>query len=144
VEDKRRGVFSYEALRSRLSEGRFSKPGARDLLAPIIRLDALSAEEMLVLCEKLLNMHAGLYGYEPALGTEDLAAFIKIEFSRIGADQNITPREVIRDFIELADLLYQNPQLKIQEFLSSGDFQFAKSEAVPEGEVQREFSEFEV
>ena len=53
IEDKRRGVFSYEALRSRLSEGKFSKPGVRDLLAPVIRLEALNAKEMLILCEKL-------------------------------------------------------------------------------------------
>ena len=63
VEDRRRGVYSYEALRSRLSEGKFSKPGARDLLAPVIRLDPLTPEEMLVLCEKLADMHAGLYQY---------------------------------------------------------------------------------
>ena len=99
IEDKRRGVFSYEALRSRLAEGKFSKPGARDLLAPVIRLEALTAEEMLVLCEKLRDMHAGLYGYTSRIGTDDLAEFIKLEYGRIGADQNITPREVIRDFI---------------------------------------------
>ena len=64
LEDKRRGIYSYEALRSRLTEGRFSKPGMRDLLAPVIRLEPLTAEEMLVLCEKLSDMHAGLYGYE--------------------------------------------------------------------------------
>ena len=46
VEDKRRGVYSYEALRSRLAEGKFSRPGARDLLAPVIRLDPLTPEEM--------------------------------------------------------------------------------------------------
>ena len=62
VEDKRRGVYSYEALRSRLAEGKFSRPGARDLLAPVIRLGPLTPEEMLVLCEKLCAMHAGLYG----------------------------------------------------------------------------------
>ena len=48
LEDKRRGIYSYEALRSRLAEGRFSRPGARDLLAPVIRLEPLTAEEMLV------------------------------------------------------------------------------------------------
>lgn len=64
IEDKRRGVYSYEALRSRLAEGKFSRPGARDLLAPVIRLEPLTAEEMLVLCEKLADMHADLYGYE--------------------------------------------------------------------------------
>ena len=109
LEDKRRGIYSYEALRSRLAEGRFSRPGARDLLAPVIRLEPLTAEEMLVLCEKLAEMHAGLYGYARSVTTEDLADFIRIEYGRIGADQNITPREVIRDFIELLDLLYQNP-----------------------------------
>lgn len=143
VEDKRRGVYSYEALRSRLAEGRFSKPGTRDLLAPIIRLDPLSAEEMLVLCEKLRDMHAGLYNYTTRLTTDDLVTFVKTEFSRIGADQNITPREVIRDFIELSDLLYQNPLLKLTDILTSGDFTFAKSEAVSD-ERGEEFAEFEV
>ncbi len=143
VEDKRRGVYSYEALRSRLAEGRFSKPGTRDLLAPIIRLDPLSAEEMLVLCEKLRDMHAGLYYYTTRLTTDDLVTFVKTEFSRIGADQNITPREVIRDFIELSDLLYQNSSLKLSDILTSGDFTFAKSEAVSD-ERGEEFAEFEV
>ena len=85
LEDKRRGIYSYEALRSRLAEGKFSKPGTRDLLAPVIRLEALTAEEMLVLCEKLASMHADLYGYTGRIGTDDLAAFIKIEYERIGA-----------------------------------------------------------
>lgn len=106
IEDKRRGVYSYEALRSRLAEGKFSRPGARDLLAPVIRLEPLTPEEMLVLCEKLCAMHAGLYGYQRSLSTQELVDFIKLEYGRIGADQNITPREVIRDFIELLDLLY--------------------------------------
>ena len=130
LEDKRRGIYSYEALRSRLSEGRFSKPGARDLLAPVIRLEPLTAEEMLVLCEKLAEMHAGLYGYERSVTTEDLVTFIKIEYGRIGADQNITPREVIRDFIELLDLLYQHPGMRIEALLESEEFSYAKSEAV--------------
>ena len=126
IEDKRRGVFSYEALRSRLSEGKFSKPGVRDLLAPVIRLEALNVEEMLILCEK----HADLYDYEKKLSTNDLAGFVKIEFERVGADLNITPREVIRDFIELLDLMYQHKDMSITDLLSSDEFSYAKSEAV--------------
>ena len=141
IEDKRRGVYSYEALRSRLSEGKFSRPGARDLLAPVIRLEPLTPEEMLVLCEKLSAMHAGLYGYEKKIGTEELAQFIKMEYGRIGADQNITPREVIRDFIELLDLLYQNPSMKLEELLQSDDFTFAKSEAVSD-QTDKNYMEF--
>jgi hypothetical protein len=130
IEDKRRGVFSYEALRSRLSEGKFSKPGVRDLLAPVIRLEALNAEEMLILCEKLTDIHADLYDYEKKLSTNDLAGFVKIEFERVGADLNITPREVIRDFIELLDLMYQHKDMSITDLLSSDEFSYAKSEAV--------------
>ena len=143
LEDKRRGVYSYEALRSRLAEGKFSRPGARDMLAPVIRLDPLTPEEMLILCEKLAAMHAGLYGYERRIGTEDLAAFIRVEYERIGADANITPREVIRDFIELLDLLYQNPDMSAGDILNGEEFAFAKSEAVSD-ETEGEFATFTI
>ena len=144
LEDKRRGIYSYEALRSRLSEGKFSRPGARDLLAPVIRLEPLTAEEMLVLCEKLAEMHVGLYAYERKVTTEDLVAFIKMEYGRIGADQNITPREVIRDFIELLDLLYQNPSMTLAELLESDAFTYAKSEAVSDNITDENYAEFTI
>lgn len=143
VDDRRRGVYSYEALRSRLAEGKFSREGARDMLAPVIRLEPLTAEEMLVLCEKLADMHAGLYGYERKIGVDDLSAFIKLEYGRIGADQNITPREVIRDFIELMDLMYQNPKMNMAELLQSDDFTYTKSEAVSD-EADDNFAEFTI
>ena len=143
LEDKRRGIYSYEALRSRLAEGRFSKPGMRDLLAPVIRLEPLTAEEMLVLCEKLSDMHAGLYGYERIISTDDLVSFLKVEYERIGADQNITPREVIRDFIELLDLLYQNQGMSISALLASDEFSFTKSEAVSD-EAEAGYLEFTI
>ena len=143
LEDRRRGIYSYEALRSRLAEGKFSRPGARDLLAPVIRLEPLTAEEMLVLCEKLADMHADLYGYQRKLITEDLVPFIKIEYGRIGADQNITPREVIRDFIELLDIMYQNPDMRVEDLLQSESFSYAKSEAVSDL-TEKNYVEFEI
>ncbi len=141
LEDKRRGIYSYEALRSRLAEGRFSGPGAWDLLAPVIRLEPLTAEEMLVLCEKLADMHAGLYGYERRLSVDDLAGFVRAEYSRVGAEQHITPREVIRDFIELLDLMYQHPERGLAELLASDAFVPAKPDAVSD-ETAAGFAEF--
>ena len=143
IEDRRRGIYSYEALRSRLAEGKFSKPGTRDLLAPVIHLEPLQPEEMLVLCEKLADMHDGLYGYTRKLSTTDLARFIKLEYGRIGADQHITPREVIRDFIELLDLLYQDPARTMDDLLDSEDFAYARSEAVSD-EADQAFAEFTI
>lgn len=141
LEDKRRGIYSYEALRSRLAEGKFSRPGMRDLLSPVIRLDPLTPEEMLVLCGKLADIHAGFYDYTKTLVDRDLGDFIKLEYSRIGASENITPREVIRDFIELLDLLYQNPNLSINELLNSEGFDFAKPDNVSDN-VDENFVEF--
>ncbi len=143
VDDKRRGVYSYEALRSRLAEGKFSRVGARDMLAPVIRLEPLTAEEMLVLCEKLADMHASLYGYQRKINVDDLTAFIKLEYGRIGADNNITPREVIRDFIELLDLMYQHPTMTMADLMQSDDFTYTKSEAVSD-EAEEDFAEFTI
>ena len=100
------------------------------MFAPVIHLEPLTAEEMMVLTEKLANMHAGLYGYQRTISEDDLATFIKIEYGRIGASSNITPREVIREFIELLDILWQNPDTDVETLLKSDQFNYTKSEAV--------------
>ena len=142
MEDPRRGVYSYEALRSRLAEGHFSGEH-KDLLSPVIRLLPLTNEEMLILVEKLADIHAGLYGYEQIVTQQDMVDFIEIEFSRIGADTHITPREVIRDFIEVLDIVYQNPVLGVRALLGSGDFSFAQNAVIGE-QTDALFSEFEL
>ncbi len=143
VEDRRRGVYSYEALRSRLASGKFAQEGARDMYAPVIRLEPLTAEEMLVLTEKLADMHANLYGYKRTITDNDLAQFIKIEYARVGADTSITPREIIRDFIELLDIVWQNPDKKITDLLNSDQFSYTKSEAVSDN-AEKDYTEFKI
>ncbi len=144
VEDTRRGLYSYEALRSRLAEGKFARSGdTRDMLAPIIRLAPLTSEEMLVLVEKLTQIHGQLFDYTPAVGQADFITFLQIEYGRIGADTQITPREIIRDWIELLDILYQNPNRSVTELLSSEDFAFAQSAAEEENDAGA-FAEFTI
>lgn len=142
MEDPRRGVYSYEALRSRLAEGHFSA-GYKDLLSPVIRLQPLTNEEMLILVEKLADIHAQLYDYPQIVGQQDMVDFIEIEFGRIGADSHITPREVIRDFIEVLDIVYQNPEIKVRQLLGSDDFRFSQN-AVLSDAKETEFAEFEL
>ncbi|WP_346981458.1 ATP-binding protein [Collinsella aerofaciens] len=148
IEDRRRGVFSYEALRSRLAQGRFAREDLKDMLAPIIRLQPLTYEELLVLIEKLMQIHAGYFGWTPTLTENDLVDFLKIEFCRVGADTHLTPREVIRDFIELLDILCQNPDANVAELLQSvgGD---ALAPATATGDTDtaggdRNFAEFTI
>lgn len=142
MEDPRRGVYSYEALRSRLAEGHFSGTH-KDLLSPVIRLLPLTNEEMLVLVEKLAEIHAELYGYTQIVTQRDMVDFIEIEFSRIGADTHITPREVIRDFIEVLDIVYQDPGIQVRALLGSDSFHYAQN-AVLEESTDTAFAEFEL
>lgn len=124
IEDTRRGVFSYDALRSRLEGGRFATGELRDMRAPIIRLEPLTYEELTVLTEKLAEIHGFLYEYEPRATLEDRLAFVKAEFGRVGANTNITPREMIRDFIELLNVAYDHPDMPLPEIMGLEDFQF--------------------
>ena len=142
MEDPRRGVYSYEPLRSRLAEGHFSGEH-KDLLSPVIKLLPLTNEEMLILIEKLADIHAGLYDYKQIVNQQDMVDFIEIEFSRIGADTHITPREVIRDFIEVLDIVYQNPCIKVRTLLGSDRFTYAQN-AVQEENTHTDFAEFEL
>ncbi len=142
MEDPRRGVYSYEALRSRLAEGHFSGQ-YQDLLSPVIRLQPLTHEEMLILVEKLADIHGELYEYKRIVTDQDLVDFIEIEFGRVGADSHITPREIIRDFIEVLDIVYQNPGVQVRTLLASEGFAFAKNEVL-EAETGENFAEFEI
>jgi hypothetical protein len=143
IEDKYKGVFSYEALRSRLSEGHFASDEVKDLTAPIIRLQMLSQEEMYILVEKLLHIHAQVFGYQPTLTHQDLVYFLTVEYNRVGAQTHITPREIIRDFIELVNILQQNPQKSVAEILGDNSFEMAKG-GLSEETIHSEFQEFEV
>lgn len=157
VEDRRRGLYSYEALRSRLTQGRFSQDGLVDMLAPVIRLEPLTHEELLVLVEKLADIHAGLFRYQRTITQDELVRFLETEYGRVGADTHLTPREVIRDFVEMLDILSQNPGVTFEQLLGSEQFtspvktpveQDAASFASPGGgqvpAAQDEFAEFDI
>ncbi|HOD93916.1 MAG TPA: ATP-binding protein [Clostridia bacterium] len=143
IEDKYKGLFSYEALRSRLSEGHFASDKVKDLSAPIIRLTMLSQEEMYILIEKLLNIHMQLYNYKSTLTHDDLIYFLTVEYNRVGADTHITPREIIRDFIEVINILHQNPEMTVSGILGSNSFEMAKG-GLSDEDIHSDFVEFEV
>ncbi|SEU27718.1 P-loop protein of unknown function [Lacrimispora sphenoides] len=143
IEDKYKGLFSYEALRSRLAEGHFATDEMKDLTAPIIRLQMLTQEEVYVLVEKLRDIHAQLYNYTPTMSHEDLLYFLTVEYNRVGAGTHITPREIIRDFIELVNILHQNPKKSVSDILGSNSFEMAKG-GLSDETIHSDFLDFEV
>ena len=141
MDDTRRGLAGYEALRSRLSSGRFVKEGYRDLFGPVIRLDPLTNEELMILCENLQKLHASFYQTEEKLTGGELAGFLQTELSRIGADSLLTPREITRDLLEILNLLQQNPDAMLQDIL--GGFSFAATSSDKE-EIPDDFADFTI
>ena len=143
MQDTRRGVYSYEALRSRLSEGRFSGE-YKDMLAPVISLKPLSYEEMYILIEKLSVLHSDLYDYQMRISHEEMVGFLKFEFERIGAEKLITPREVIRDYIEILDIMYQEKDVTVSDIIGKGIIGTTAKASDEENDTEDEFAEFEI
>lgn len=116
IEDVNRGVFSYEALKSRLESGKYGTNKMINLMTPIIRIMPLTKEEIIVLLEKLAEIHADLYDYELKITIEDIIDFIE---EAIQGEKDVTPRSIIRDFIEVLNLFYQNYNLSIKDIMNT-------------------------
>ncbi|MBO2946137.1 ATP-binding protein [Paenibacillus sp. F411] len=117
VEDERRGLFSYDALRSRLIDGRYGSQSYRTYSSPILTLSMLSHEEILILLQKLRDIHALHYQYPAALEDAQLVAFMQNAVNRLGAEELLTPREVVRDFLDLLHTLHQHPDSNFDTLL---------------------------
>jgi hypothetical protein len=109
LQDSRRGLFSYEALRSRLAENSFARDGLVDLAGPVIRLQTLKPEDIYVLLEKLRHLFAEGDVAKYAVPDEALAAFLEHCSKRVGAAYFTTPRHTIKAFLDLLSVLRQNP-----------------------------------
>lgn len=142
LEDPRRGLFSYEALRSRLAESRFARDGLRDTAGPVIRLETLSHDEIYVLLSRLAEVHAAHYGYQADLDPEEVRDFMQEVVNRLGAAELLTPREVVRDFTSVLNLVQQNPGITVAQLVHGADFQPTRPEADPEVAGDGRFAEF--
>ena len=144
VEDPRRGLYSYEAIRSRLAESRFAKDGLRDNSGPLLRLQTLTSEEIFVLLSRLADVHAVHYGYQNHLTPLNLQEFMQEVTNRLGAGSLLTPREVVRDFIALLNILRQNPNITFSELIHGSDFKPTSVSKDPDIDESDKFAEFSV
>ena len=138
LEDKRRGLYSYEALRSRLAENRLAGDGVVDFSGPVVRLQNLAPEELLVLLQNVRNVHA--YG-DPTnyiVPDDALVAVLKKASETLGAQYYKTPRDIVRSFVGLLNVLEQNPNRKWQEFLNQDLVKPPEKPLSVEEEISRE------
>jgi P-loop Domain of unknown function (DUF2791) len=109
LENERRGLFSYQALKSRLETNKFETGQLRDYAQPVIRLLPLDHNEVFVLLQKLRAVFDQHYATQVPVTDEDIHLFMEEMFNKPGASEFLTPREVIRDFLNILSLLRQNP-----------------------------------
>ena len=117
LEDSRRGLFSYEALKSRLCDSRFAGGEFKNLIGPVIRLRRLSDEELFALIGRITKLYAQNYGIEPRLSEEQMQKFLSVCLERAGADMMITPREMLRDYMTVLNILMQNENATFEQII---------------------------
>lgn len=121
LEDSRRGLFSYDALKSRLASNQFETLEVRDYSQPVIKLYPLSHEEIFVLLNNLKKIFDLHYAVELDFNKDDIKYFMEEVYNRPGAREFLTPRDVIRDFLKILSILRQNPQIDKSHVIRSTD-----------------------
>ena len=116
IEDQNRGLYSYEALRSRLVAGRYEN-GYDNYLGPVINLRPLTNEEVYVLLQTLRDLYEQRNGIQTGLTDEMLETYLRTVMSNSISSEMITPREITRDFISLMDTLRQNDGLTFDKLV---------------------------
>ncbi len=117
MDDARRGLFSYEALRSRLGDSRYNSEKYTNFIGPVIRLKRLSDDELFALISRITKLYSQNYGCAPLVSEEQMVKFLEIALCRAGADSMVTPREMIRDYMTILNILMQNKDATFDEIV---------------------------
>ena len=118
MDDPRRGLFSYEALKSRLCDSRYSLEEYKNYVGPVIRLKRLTDDELFALISRITKLYAVNYGATPRITEDEMVRFLEISLSRAGADQLITPREMLRDYMTVLNILMQNESVSFENIIN--------------------------
>ena len=139
LEDTRRGLFSYDALKSRLADSRYAELGYQNLSSPVIRLRRLSDNELLALVKRLAKLYAQREGSDALPVTDsEIEIFMSNALARAGAEELITPREIIRDFMTVLNVMKDNPGVSFYSLvksIASKAEQTEKTEAVDNDDI---------
>jgi hypothetical protein len=111
MENERRGLFSYQALKSRLETNKYETAELRDFAQPVIHLMPLNNNEVFVLLKKLKLIFDFNYKTEISISDEEIQFFMEEMYNKPGASEFLTPREVIRDFLNILNILRQNSSI---------------------------------
>ena len=137
--DPRKGLYSYEALQSRLAENTFAqRAGVIDYSSPALQLANLTPEELYILLCNLRHVFA--FGDESKylLPDEALESFLKHCSQKIGDAYFRTPRNTIKAFVDMLAILDQNPNIEWSQLIKKTEIKEGQASDMPEVEFSSE------
>ncbi|OJG72793.1 biotin carboxylase [Enterococcus quebecensis] len=109
LEDERRGLYSYGALKRRLEINQYETDEYRDFEQPVIRLTPLKNDEVFILLQRLRDIHAAHYSYETTITENEIKNYMIEMYNLPGAEDFLTVGDIIRRFLGALNILQQNP-----------------------------------
>lgn len=144
--DTRRGLYSYSALQSRLSQNTFAINGLVDNTGPVIKLSSLSPEDLYVLLQKIRHVYSLGKTEDYLIQDDGIYSFMEHCSNKIGDSYFRTPRTTITAFINLLAVLEQNPSIKWHDLIDSIEVEFDNGASTDEliDDSEEEFVNFKM
>ncbi len=117
LEDPKRGLFNDPAWQRRTAKSRFVQAGFEDTSSPVIQLESLNQAEILLLLQRLADVHATHYASEKKLTQNEFEEFLQEIVNRLGAETLLTPGEIVRDFLSVMNILQQNQEMSLSQLI---------------------------
>lgn len=117
LENERRGLYCYNALKSRLEPNKYAIEGIKDFAQPVIKLTPINHNEIFVLLSNLKNIFDFNYKVQIKINETDIKSFMEEIYNKPGVSEFLLPREVIRNFLNILSVLRQNPTVKFKDLI---------------------------
>ncbi|GET39775.1 ATP-binding protein [Microseira wollei] len=138
LEDPKRGLFNDPAWQRRTAKSRFVQAGFQDTSSPVIQLESLTQPEILLLLQRLADVHATHYGSEKKLNQKEFEDFLQEIVNRLGAETLLTPGEIVRDFLSVMNILQQNQEMSLSQLIHGAGLPLSstkKTQVDEDGEI---------
>lgn len=142
LEDPKRGLFTDPAWTRRTAKSRFLKEGLQDNSGPVIQLQTLTQTEILLLLQRLADVHATHYSSDKKLTKREFDEFLQEVISRLGANALLTPGEIVRDFLSVLNILQQNPETSFSQIIRGNNLTLTGTGKKSDVDEDSEVAEF--
>lgn len=115
--NERRGLYSYDALKTRLQPNQYATGNIRDFSQPVIVIEPIGHEDILILLKNLLQIFNVRYNTQLQITEAQIISFMEEIYNKPGASEFLLPREVIRDFLNILNALRQNPNVSFSDLV---------------------------